>query len=51
MISATRTPRAPVLVWWLVLDDTTITLTDSVPEKSIDARAGRRVLEKIGFPI
>jgi hypothetical protein len=51
MISATRTPRAPALVWWLVLDDTAITLTDSVPEKSIDARAGLHVLEKIGFPI
>jgi hypothetical protein len=51
MISVTRTPRAPVLEWWLVLDDTAISLTDPVPEKGIDARAGCRVLENISFPI
>ena len=51
MIFMTRTPRAPALEWWLVLDDTAISLTDSVPEKSIDARAGFRVLVNMSFPI
>jgi hypothetical protein len=46
-----RAPRAPALEWWLVLDDTGVSLTDAVPEKAIDACAGCHVREKISFPV
>ena len=51
MIPVARTPHAPALEWRLVLDDTAISLTDSVPEKRMDARAGCHVLEKKSVPI
>jgi len=51
MIPVARAPRAPALEWWLVLDDTGISLSDSVPEKSVDARASLHVLVKVSFPI
>jgi hypothetical protein len=51
MIPVARAPRAPTLEWWLVLDNSAVSLADSVPEKSIDARAGRHVLAKVSFPI